>query len=214
MALIHDATLKPEKLELLRPWLPGRSWYPGGPVGDVRKLGAYRFDDPAGEVGVEAFLLHATGEAGDVVLHVPMTYRGAPLPGAEAGLIGTMEHSVLGTRWVYDACADPVWAAVCAAAVLTGGTQAEELVDAGGRLEPRTPSASVQGSGTPGTPVPGVHTVSWHDEGGTTVVTAGAFELVVARVVGADASAGAGTLTGRWRGGGGPAVLAGVRATG
>jgi len=213
MALLHDATLNPEKLELLHAWLPGRSWYPGGPVDDVRKLGTYRFDDPAGEVGVETFLLHATGEDGDVVLQVPMTYRGAPLPGAEADLIGTTEHSVLGPRWVYDGCADPVWAAVCAAAVLTGGTQVEELVDVDGRLEPRTPSATVQGSGTPGTPVPGVGAISWRDEGATTVVTAGAFELVVARVVGADASAGAGTLTGRWRGGG-PGVVAGVRATG
>jgi hypothetical protein len=40
--------------------------------------------------------------------HVPLTYRGAPLPDAERGLIGTSEHGVLGTRCVYDAAHDPV----------------------------------------------------------------------------------------------------------
>ena len=35
-------------------------------------------------------------------------YRGAPLPGADEGLIGTSEHGVLGTRWFYDAAHDPV----------------------------------------------------------------------------------------------------------
>ena len=37
-----------------------------------------------------------------------MTYRGAPLAGAEEALIGTSEHGVLGTRWIYDAAHDPV----------------------------------------------------------------------------------------------------------
>jgi len=33
---------------------------------------------------------------------VPLTYRGAPLDGAEDALVGTTEHGVLGRRWVYD----------------------------------------------------------------------------------------------------------------
>ena len=45
------------------------------------------------------------------VYQVPMTYRGMPLDGADAFLIGTTDHSVLGRRWVYDACGDPVFAA-------------------------------------------------------------------------------------------------------
>ena len=49
MAVIHRATLTPGKLELLAGWLPARPWCPG--VEDLRQLGAYRFDDPAGEVG-------------------------------------------------------------------------------------------------------------------------------------------------------------------
>jgi hypothetical protein len=39
---------------------------------------------------------------------VPLTYRGAPLEGAGHALVGTMEPGVLGTRWAYDGCHDPV----------------------------------------------------------------------------------------------------------
>ena len=52
MALMYQATLRPTKLELLAAWLPGRSWY-GGPVGEVRRVATFRFDDPAGSVGME-----------------------------------------------------------------------------------------------------------------------------------------------------------------
>lgn len=204
MALIYKATLNPPKLTLLTTWLPRRPWFTG--EADVQQVGAYRFDDPAGEVGIEAFLL----QAGDgSVLHAPLTYRGAPLAGAEEFLVGTTEHSVLGTRWVYDGCGDPVWATALATTVLTGGTQVEELVDVGGRLELRTATSTVLGSGTAGTPVGEIDAVSCHDEGLTTVVRAGLLELVVVRVVGAEVSAPQ-TLTGSWAGGG-PAVLAGVR---
>jgi hypothetical protein len=206
MALIHRATLAPTKLELLTGWLPSRSWS-GGP-GEVASLGAYRFDDPAGAVGIESMILRT---AAGSVLHVPMTYRGAPLAGAEEYLIGTIEHSVLGRRWVYDGCGDPVWATALATAVLTGGTQVEELVAAGDGAEPtpRPSSATVVGSGTPGTLVGEIVAVTGRDEGPTTVVRAGRLELVVVRVVGTELPEMA-TLTGQWSEGG-PAVLAGVR---
>ena len=42
---------------------------------------------------------------------MPLTYRGAPVPELEHALVGVMEHSVLGRRWVYDAPHDPVYAA-------------------------------------------------------------------------------------------------------
>jgi hypothetical protein len=203
VALIHRATLSPSKDELLTRWLPSRAWFSG--TAGVERLGAYRFDDPAGEVGIEAFLLRA--EDGSVV-HVPLTYRGAPLAGAEGALVGTTEHSVLGRRWVYDGCADPVFATALAMAVLGGGTQVAEFTDVDGRLEPRQPTATVAGSGTPGTHVTEIATVTCRDEGPTTVVRAGTLELVIVRVVGAEVPAGQ-TLTGRWAGGG-PAVLAGV----
>jgi Maltokinase N-terminal cap domain len=33
---------------------------------------------------------------------VPLTYRAGACAGAEAGLLGTAGHGVLGRRWVYD----------------------------------------------------------------------------------------------------------------
>ena len=201
MAVIHDATLTPSKLELLVPWLATRPWCDG--PGDVEKLGAYRFDDPAGEVGIESFRL---GTADGSVLHVPVTYRATPLDAAEEHLIGTMVHSVLGRRWVYDGCADPVWAGQLLTVVLAGGTEVGLYLD--GETEPLPATTTVQGSGTPGTPVEEVVTVTTRDESTTTVVRAGSREIVVVRVVGADVDAGH-VLTGRWDGGG-PAVLAGV----
>jgi hypothetical protein len=208
MALIYRATLNPSKLELLSAWLPSRTW--SGGSAEVRQLGAYRFDDPAGDVGMEGFLLQAGGQTGEgSVLHVPLTYRSAPLVGAEEYLVGTTEHSVLGRRWVYDGCGDPIWATALATTVLTGGTQVEEFVDVDGRLQPREPTATVSGTGTPGQSVAEIDAVSSHDEGPTTVVRAGAVELVVVRVIGAEVAT-APTLIGRWAGGE-PVVLAGVR---
>jgi len=127
MAHIHKATLRPTKIDLLRAWLPTRPWFDAD--GELQRVGAYRFDDPAGQVGIEASLIRS----GDgTVFHVPLTYRDAPLPGAEAFLVGTAEHSVLGQRWVYDGCGDPVAMTAFATAILTGGTQAQEYVDVGG----------------------------------------------------------------------------------
>jgi hypothetical protein len=182
MALIHKAILTPTKRELLAAWLPDRPWYPGG---EFEQLGAYRFDDPAGEVGVEAFLLRT---AAGPVLHVPLTYRAAPLAGAEAHLVGSTEHSVLGSRWVYDGCADPVWARTVAAAMLTGGSNTAEEFPDGSGLPPRTPTASAQGSGSPGTPVPPIDTVSYVD-GALAAIAAGPLDLTLAHVVGTDLAA-------------------------
>lgn len=206
MALLHNATLVPSKLELLTAWLPGRSWFTGD--ADVQRIATYRFDDPAGEVGVETFLLRADGGP---LFQVPLTYRSAALPGKDDFLLGTTEHSVLGTRWVYDGCADPVWASTVATAILTGGTQAEEFVDRGDHLEPRAPSATVRGSGAAGTSVPEIVAVTCFDRGAVTVVQARAVELVVARVVGVVVEA-AEKLTGSWAGTE-PTVLAGARLT-
>jgi hypothetical protein len=105
MAVIHHTTLKPTKLELLTGWLPSRPWYRGGAATPMlAKAGGFRLDDPQGEVGIEFMVV---SDASTTYL-VPLTYRGAPLDGAEHALLGTMEHGVLGTRWVYDACHDPV----------------------------------------------------------------------------------------------------------
>ncbi|GAA3084216.1 hypothetical protein GCM10017562_62370 [Streptomyces roseofulvus] len=109
MATVHDTTMRPTKLELLADWLPTRTWYAAGPEAPRPvKAGGFRLDDPEGEVGVE-FMAVTDGEGPDAVAYlVPMTYRGKPLDGAEHALIGTSEHGVLGTRWIYDGAHDPV----------------------------------------------------------------------------------------------------------
>ncbi len=108
MAVIHHTTLKPTKTELLAGWLPGRPWYRGGPAPVLERSGGFRLDDPEGEVGIEFIVATDTASPERTAYLAPLTYRGAPLEGAEHALVGTMEHGVLGTRWVYDGCHDPV----------------------------------------------------------------------------------------------------------
>lgn len=109
MAVIHHTELRPSKLELLTSWLPTRRWYAGGARRPVLvKAGGFRLDDPEGEVGIEFMVVADTSGIEPATYLVPMTYRGAPLDGAEHALVGTMEHGVLGRRWAYDGCHDPV----------------------------------------------------------------------------------------------------------
>lgn len=109
MAVIHHTTLKPTKLELLASWLPSRPWYCGGAsTPELAKAGGFRLDDPQGAVGIEFLVVTDTSGAYPTAYLVPLTYRGAPLDGAEHALVGTMEHGMLGRRWAYDGCHDPV----------------------------------------------------------------------------------------------------------
>jgi Maltokinase N-terminal cap domain len=122
MATIHTGTtLAPTKLELLAAWLPRQPWYRGTGTPELSRAGGFRLDDPAGEVGIEFMLV--TDEAG-TTYSVPLTYRGAALDEAADGFLGTSEHGVLGTRWVYDAEHDPV-ATAQLLALLTGSAQAQ-----------------------------------------------------------------------------------------
>jgi hypothetical protein len=132
--------LAPGKLDLLRDWLPAQGWYAGtaGARPELSRAGGFRLDDPDGEVGIEFMIVldHAAGDAAAYL--VPMTYRGSPLASAYDGLIGTAEHGVLGTRWIYDGARDPVLL-----------TQLGELIQ--GRAEAQAQSES-------STPDPTVHT--------------------------------------------------------
>jgi len=108
MSIIHPTTMAPSKLELLTPWLPGQPWYLGEAAPRLTKAGGFRLDDPEGAVGLE--FMAVTDDSGDepVTYHLPLSYRGAPLAGADGALIGTGEHGVLGKRWIYDGTRDPV----------------------------------------------------------------------------------------------------------
>ncbi|MFJ8078081.1 1,4-alpha-glucan branching protein [Streptomyces sp. NPDC096176] len=109
MAVIHNTTMTPGKLELLAAWLPSQSWYLGSTSEPaLTKAGGFRLDDPQGEVGIEFMVVTDTSGDRPVSYHLPLTYRGAPLDGADEALIGTSEHGVLGKRWVYDGAHDPV----------------------------------------------------------------------------------------------------------
>ena len=98
MALLHEATISPRKDELIEPWLRTRPWWDG--VGERGRVAAFRLDDPAGHVGIECFLFGAASNldggpepegAPDAeersTLFVPVTYRGARLPGADSALM-------------------------------------------------------------------------------------------------------------------------------
>jgi hypothetical protein len=108
MATIHRTTMVPSKHELLGDWLPRQPWYRDtGVPPTLSRAGGFRLDDPAGEVGLE-FIFVTDGNGEGTTYHVPLAYRGARLPEAEEGLLGTSEHGVLGRRWIYDAAHDPV----------------------------------------------------------------------------------------------------------
>ncbi|WP_422770176.1 CG0192-related protein [Plantactinospora sp. WMMC1484] len=198
MALLHRARLHPGKLELLAAWLPGRPWYQGPVPADVVRVASFRFDDPDGAVGIETMLV-SPGEG--VVYQVPLTYRDAPLSGGDDWLVGTAEHTALGRRWVYDACGDPVYASALAAAIVTGGSQAEEFFEVDGVRETREPSMTVAGSGTPGSSVPAVQVIRRVVEGGSTTIVTDSVELAVVRRPGAgDGGLAGDALTGTWPG--------------
>lgn len=189
MSIVHRTTLTPTKLELLTTWLPTRPWYQG-PSGapELTKPGGFRLDDPEGEVGIE-FLVAGDGPTAYLV---PMTYRGAPLEGAEHALIGTTEHGVLGRRWIYDGVNDPVLAAQLAA-LFEGRTQPQD------QSVSDTPNHDVTFSYGGGEALPVSFTVTDSEEG--TLLSAPGAAILVHRVLRAGTpDAGLGHVTAPWTG--------------
>ena len=135
MAIIYQADLSPSKTEILQRFLAGRSW---GESGELGLLGAYRFDDPDGEVGVECHLV----TVGETTYHLPLAYRPAPVAGAEEHLLATMQHSVLGERYVYDGLADEMALDCFRRAISAEQQQAElEIHEADGTLREVQPQS-------------------------------------------------------------------------
>ena len=181
MALLYDAVLRPSKSELIAAWAPTQPWFVGDAAATVERVASFRFDDPDGEVGVETLLLRfGTGP----LLQIPLAYRGAPHDGGENWLIGTMTHSVLGDRWIYDATGDPIYLATVATVALNGGHEADQFEQLDGDLIPVASSAAVRGNGTLETPVPELSaTIETTSTAGTTIATAGALRVTVVRVI-------------------------------
>ncbi len=180
MAVVHRAELKPAKIELIGWWLPTQPWFTED--GPVERESTFRLDDPAGEVGIETFIVRS----GAFSFHVPLTYRAEPLAGGT--LVGELEHSVLGHRWVYDGPSDPVYVATTASAIATGAHEVEAYFEDGTRAPRAAWAASATGSGLPDGEVVG--------------------ELVVARAIPTNPPASAATLSAIWPGQESPVALA------
>jgi hypothetical protein len=205
MAVHVVAEIVPGKLELLQGWVPSQPWLGGPDTSTLTRLGSYRFDDPDGEVGMET---HFLGTADGNVLQVPLTYRGAPRTSGEASLITTMTHTVLGDRWVYDGCYDPVYVTALATAILTGGVQADLFLSTDAGMVAQPVSARVRGSGTPSAQVPDLQTFTVAHDGPMTLMR-GSITLTLLRIP--TAVAGTSTLTGTWPGQEAPLLLATIR---
>lgn len=197
MALLHKATLHPSKLELLAGYLRQSS---------VTQLGSYRFDDPNGDVGIET---HIVRDDSGAIWHLPLTYRSEPLIGADEWAVGTMDHSVLGKRWVYNACADSVYGGELVRAIMTGGSQVEQYFETDEGRTYRDPSAAVKGSGNAETPAPkvsGVHAESFDTD---TLIDAGSVQVVVRhRLDSPEPESSSASLSGTWGEGNDTVVLA------
>lgn len=206
MATLHVATLSPSKLELLTTWMPGQPDL-AGHASELQVLGAYRFDDPAGAVGIETHLL--AGADGSV-LHVPVTYRASPVAELADHELGTLEHSVLGTRWVYDGCADSVYIAELFRTILTGAEQAELVVQTDDGPTVREPNARVRGTGQAGAEVPTVDAIEIVANTTSRTITTGGASVRVDRVIDPTRTADGPALLGTWSGQDTPIVLAEV----
>lgn len=219
MALLHAAQLSPSKAEVVGRLLAAAPWTPSDlDPSTVTLVGAYRLDDPAGEVGIEGHL--ATVGADPTVWHVPLTYRAVPLDGAEDHLVAEMDHTVLGTRYTYDAVGDPAYLAAATALALTGVGQAVEMrQDEHGRWQARPASVRLAGGPRPGDA--GLAAGEWVEvgaysgpdvQGTSTTLRSGAWELrVERRPQPTQQPSRAYDLTGAWAGQEDPTLL--VRVT-
>ena len=205
MAIVHRATITPTKPELIAKWAPTQPWGPPADV-PIEVIGAYRFDDPDARVGMETHLV----SYGTTLLQIPLTYRDEPLEGADDALIVEMQHSVLGTRWVYDGLRDAQLVAMLAAVAMTGQGEALGMAEYDARWYIAPSNVRIQGGGWTQERVPVDGFELGHDDATTAVFRNDRFELTVFRrpVPGPRPAIG---LTATWNGQPTPVVLAEVR---
>ena len=121
MTVGHGATVGPlggDLDRLLATWMPRQRWYPAKGRGVSQQLlGALALDssDPGADVEVVSLVVALdSGDRADVV-QVPLTYRTAPLPGAEGAFLGRLDDG----RHVYDGPHDPAYVAALMASLDT-----------------------------------------------------------------------------------------------
>ncbi|NNE95248.1 MAG: hypothetical protein HKN24_04400 [Acidimicrobiales bacterium] len=204
MALFHVATLTPSKTEMIEGWIPTQTW---GPRADqpIEVVGAFRFDDPEGMVGIETHIVRAGG----TLYQVPLTYRNEALEGADDALLGTMEHSALGTRWVYDGLGDDRYLTMLAAVAMTGQGEALGLAEHEGRWYVAPANVRIEGGGWTGRRVPLDRFEAVGEEADVTILRNDGFELRFHRRPASGSRPDLG-LAATWEGQDHPVVLAQV----
>ncbi|WP_333618727.1 maltokinase N-terminal cap-like domain-containing protein [Dietzia sp.] len=143
------ASLNPSKPEAIAAALRSSGVAPHASTDSFTQLASYRFDDPAGGVGME---IHIVRDDEGRILQVPLTYRGAPLDQAVSPVV-EMDHSILGRRWVYLGLEDPVFRTELARTIAVAGSGAE-FIDAESGNELDAPVAAVRGTGIAGGEAP------------------------------------------------------------
>ena len=121
------AVLNPTKAEILHQQF-----------GPVTNIGAFRFVDPNGKVGIETLLVRETDGA---LLQFPVTYREQRI--SDTHEVGTTEHSHLGTRHITKVVADPVAVTEIIRVILEGDTNVQ-------RSDGKTSPYKIHGTGTAG----------------------------------------------------------------
>ena len=121
------AVLNPTKAEILHQQF-----------GPVTSIGAFRFVDPNGKVGIETLLVRETDGA---LLQFPVTYREQRI--SDTHEVGTTEHSHLGTRHITKVVADPVAVTEIIRVILEGDTNVQ-------RSDGKTSPYKIHGTGTAG----------------------------------------------------------------
>ena len=208
MAILHSATITPTKAELISEWAPTQPWGPPADV-PIEVIGAFRFDDPEGRVGMETHLV----VAGGALLHIPLTYRDAPLDGADDALIVEMQHSALGTRWVYDGLRDPRFVVMLAAVAMTGQGEALGMVVHEDRWYIVPSKVRIQGGNWTGSRVPVDGFETAHHDATDVVLRNDRIEVAVFRRPAPGPRPAVG-LTATWAGQPEPVVLAAVSELG
>jgi hypothetical protein len=205
VALLHRATVHPAKADLIAAWVPTRPWGPAAGVA-IDLVGSFRFDDPDGRVGMEVHLV----AAGPTLLQVPLTYRDAPLDGGDDAFITEMQHTALGTRWVYDGLRDPRLVTMLAAVAMTGQGEALGMVLYDDRWYIAPTDVRIQGGGwtLERVPVDGFELAS--DDASGALLRNDRFEMTVFRQPHPGPRPAIG-LTATWDGQADPVVLVEVR---